>query len=113
MAIDIDTDQPRDETLTDAAGQDAETEKCDCGPDEDCYVCVPCDICRDGGEECGCDGDDDCYSCNGSGWRVPEHCCDCGGSPYCVKCHTCGASCFGACTCPATVQLESGATLTL
>lgn len=88
---------------------------CDCSPNDACYVCVPCDICRDSERECGCGGDDsyDCYSCNGSGWRVPEHCCDCGGSPYCVKCHRCGASCAGGCDCPITVELESGATLTL
>lgn len=89
------------------------TETCNCADDEACDGCVPCDICREGLEECGCDGDPDCPGCYGAGCRIPEHCCDCGGYPYCVECHKCGASCFGGCRCPVTVQLEGGGTLTL
>ncbi|MBB5130515.1 hypothetical protein HNP84_000203 [Thermocatellispora tengchongensis] len=89
--------------------------QCDCGPEESCPICIPCDICREGEEECPCDGErdwDGSYVCC-PGYRIPEHCCDCGGSPYCVKCHKCGAPCFGACTCPVTVRLENGADLVL
>ncbi|GAA1015817.1 hypothetical protein Aple_010370 [Acrocarpospora pleiomorpha] len=100
-----------------AAETPAETsaEECDCEDGEACYICVPCDVCRDGEEECGCDGEfgEDCSSCYGSGYHIPEHCCECGGSPYCVKCHTCGHPCAGDCKCPVTVQLEGGRTLTL
>lgn len=98
----------KDETLADVA-----TETCDCGPNEACHVCEPCAVCRDGAQECGCDGEYTDCRCDGSGYAVPDHCCDCGGSPYCAECHRCGARCFGDCRCPVTVQLESGATLTL
>ncbi len=80
----------------------------------------PCGICSDGPEECtSCygEGEDeggyDCTACYGSGERIPEHCCACGGSPYCTCCSKCGAPCVGACTCPITVQLHDGSTLTV
>lgn len=91
---------------------------CGCAPDEACYICVPCDICREGPQECGCECGEDgggytCTGCDGSGYRVPAHCCGCGGSPYCVQCHRCGAACFGECRCPAVVRLEGGGELVL
>jgi hypothetical protein len=68
-------------------------------------------------ENCECDdaypGWEDCETCGGKGRYLPEHCCACGGSPYCQCCRTCGASCVAACTCPISVTLESGKTLTV
>ncbi|WP_157251078.1 hypothetical protein [Nonomuraea typhae] len=110
------SDEPNDRVPSqDAIAEEGEHEQqpaCECGPDDSCTACVPCDVCREDEEECGCDGDG-CYSCDGSGYRIPEHCCDCGGSPYCVKCHTCGVECIGECRCPVTVQLSDGGRLVL
>lgn len=67
-------------------------------------------------EDCFCDEDgysDSCWRCGGSGYYVPDHCCVCGGSPYCNCCRKCEGDSVGNCTCPITVPLESGKTLTL
>lgn len=78
----------------------------ECGePDE-------CDICADHEEECGCWGEDrHCSGCNGSGYRIPEHCCSCGGGPYCQCCKRCGATCMGSCRCPIEVRGFDGDTI--
>jgi hypothetical protein len=81
----------------------------------------PCHICDYEREECGaCDGTGDdgygswgCLSCGGTGEVTLEHCCACGGAPYCTCCSKCGAECIAECSCPVTVQLVGGGTLTL
>jgi len=82
-----------------------------CQPDASTREMPDCEICADP-EVCDCLDPDECSACYGTGQYVPEHCCLCGGSPYCNCCRTCG-ECVGTCSCPVTVQLADGGTLTL
>lgn len=75
--------------------------------DEEDYEACPSGLCFEE-VECSCYDEDseDCWYCDGTGYRVPDHCCACGGSPYCACCRKCGAACVGECKCPIPTERD-------